>query len=160
MPKCLTIQASATPTSRPVLLISRRYNPNAALRVRTLGRGACARTLNAMKKTITRTTPLLVALALIACSGKEDQPSHMGKLITRDSAGEAWAFTVDSGYVYSDSGAAIFESGGTKYALNGTAKGMGYTPVDPIWRTHPESTGGQRKIDIGPYIQAALANPK
>ena len=113
-----------------------------------------------MKKTITRTIPLFVALALSACSSKDHKTSHTGTLITRDSDGDAWAFTVDSGYVYSDSGAAIFESGGTKYALNGTAKGMGYTPVDSIWRTHPESTSGQRKIDIGPYIQAALANPK
>ena len=105
-------------------------------------------------------TPLFAALALSACSSKDHKTSHTGTMITRDNDGEAWAFTVDSGYVYSESGAAIFESGRTKYALNGTAKGMGYTPVDSIWRIHPESTSGQRKIDIGPYIQAALANPK
>lgn len=113
-----------------------------------------------MKIKITRTIPFLVVLSLSACSSKDHKTSHTGTLITRESDGDAWAFTVDSGYIYSESGAAIFESGGTKYALNGTAKGMGLTPVDSIWRAHPESTSGQRKIDIGPYIQAALANPQ
>lgn len=102
---------------------------------------------------------LLTAIAFTSCNSGKKSTTQVGKLITSADYGSEWAFTVDSGYIYAIDGGAIFESGGTKYALNGKAKFLGYTPIDPIWRIHPESTSGHRKIDMGPFIDAALDNP-
>jgi hypothetical protein len=92
--------------------------------------------------------------------GTSPKIASRGQLVSKSQYQDSWAFTVDSGYVYSENHAAIFESGGKKYALNATARGRGYLPIDSIWRVHPESVSGMRKIDIGPFIQAALANSK
>ena len=118
-------------------------------------------------------TPVVVWCAVwlwIACFGGSvapasstklvEAPSSSGRCVTKEEYGESWAFTVNSGSLYSESGAAIFESGGIKYGLNGTAKGRGYPPIDSIWRMHPKSVNGSMRIDIGPFIRAALENPK
>ena len=95
---------------------------------------------------------LPLVLILISCGG------NPGQLVTKDEYGEKWAFTVEKGYVYSIGQAAIFKAEGVEYQLNGVAKMKGYKSIDPIWRTNPEIPG--TKINIGPFIDLALKNPK
>lgn len=59
--------------------------------------------------------------------------------VSRAEFGEKWPLTVDDGVLACDQsssalGAVVFSSGGRRYALNGTAKGQGIPPIDPIWR--------------------------
>jgi predicted Zn finger-like uncharacterized protein len=82
--------------------------------------------------------------------------SEPGKYITQQEYGENWAFTVDSGYIYSKRMAAIFKTGGVEYQLNGIASARGYKPINSIWKDNPEIPG--TKINIGPFIQLALRN--
>lgn len=95
---------------------------------------------------------LSLVTLLISCGG------NPGKLVTKEEFGKNWAFTVDKGYVYSIGQAAIFRAEGVEYQLNGVAKMKGYKPIDSIWRNNPEIPG--TKINIGPFIDLALKNPK
>ena len=97
----------------------------------------------------------------------------MKKPVSRKTFGNKWPFTVESGYVYSISEkidsiyvktirAAIFETSGIKYQINGIAESMGYTLIDPIWRDDlniPIGPGDTpAKVNIGPMIDLALEN--
>jgi len=86
----------------------------------------------------------------------------MKRLITRNEFGKKWPFTVEWGCVYSINRAAIFETSGIKYQINGVAESMGYTLIDPIWRDDlsiPIGPGDTpAKINIGPMIELALEN--
>ena len=86
----------------------------------------------------------------------------MKRKVSRKEFGKKWPFTVESGYVYSINRAAIFETSGIKYQLNGVAESMGYTLIDPIWRDDlniPIGPGDTpAKINIGPMIELALEN--
>ena len=91
-------------------------------------------------------------LILVSCSG------NPGQLVTKEEYGGKWAFTVEKGYVCSIDQAAIFKAGGVEYQLNGAATMKGYKSIDPIWRNNPDLPG--TKINIGPFINLALKNPK
>ncbi len=86
----------------------------------------------------------------------------MKRKVSRKEFGKKCPFTVESGYVYSINRAAIFETNGMKYQLNGVAESMGYTLIDPIWRDDlniPIGPGDTpAKINIGPMIELALEN--
>ena len=86
----------------------------------------------------------------------------MKKPVSRKMFGNKWPFTVKNGYVYSVNRAAIFETGGIKYQINGIAESMGYTLIDPIWRDDlniPIGPGDTpAKVNIGPMIDLALEN--
>lgn len=79
-----------------------------------------------------------------------------GKLITKNEFGDKWAFTVESGYVYSINNCAIFKVGDISYGLNGIAIKAGYRDINEIWKDDPNFSG--LKIDIGPFIDLALDN--
>ena len=95
---------------------------------------------------------LILVVFLFSCGG------NPGKLVTKEQYEEEWAFTVDKGYVYSTGQAAIFKTGGVEYQLNGVARMKGYKPIDPMRRDNPDILG--TKINIGPFIDLALKNPK
>ncbi len=53
--------------------------------------------------------------------------------------GDNWPFTVESGELACVNGVAIvFSTGGTDYAVNGTASTMGYSGIEPIWKLDPD----------------------
>lgn len=71
--------------------------------------------------------------------------------------GDQWPLTVTEGYVECLPGeAAVFHTGNKTYALNGLAKGRGYTAINPIWKASPNPTFGP-KINIGPLLDLALS---
>jgi len=65
--------------------------------------------------------------------------------VSQDEFGERWPLTVSAGVLLCDQtvsagGAVLFETGGERYALNETAKSLGYPPIDRVWkRTQPRS---------------------
>ncbi len=82
-------------------------------------------------------------------------------MISQSEFGEAWPFTVTSGELYcigegngQQVGAVVFATEDESYAVNGTAKALGYKPIDEIWRSNPAIPG--TKINIGPVIQRGL----
>lgn len=66
--------------------------------------------------------------------------------ITRAEYGEKWPFTVESGTLWRDGAAIVFQAD-KNYAVNGPASQQGYQDIDPIWAPAP---GGRK--DIGPII--------
>lgn len=64
-----------------------------------------------------------------------------------------WPFTVSAGTLRCHSGSEVtFEApDGTEYAVNGTAKGAGYPPIDPIW-ADDEDLGNGLKVDISEVL--------
>lgn len=57
--------------------------------------------------------------------------------VTRQEFGERWPFTVERGTLSCENSAVVFSVSGRSYAVNGTAKGRGYTAIEPIWRANP-----------------------
>ena len=95
-------------------------------------------------------------LFFVGCSEGGGQAANETR-ISRDDYGSDWPFTVDSGVLNCEgAGAVYFTSEGTKYAVNGTARGASDAPdVDAIWADDPQMTG--LKINIGALIQDGLA---
>lgn len=59
--------------------------------------------------------------------------------ISASQFGKDWPFSVQSGELTCKSKiAVIFTSEGKSYAVNGTAKSMGYGDIEPIWMPDPE----------------------
>lgn len=79
--------------------------------------------------------------------------------ISRESVGEDWPLTVESGIVACEGnngyGAVSFTADGTTYGVNGVALQQGLPRIDPIWADDPSIPGG--KLNIGPIINAGLA---
>ncbi|MBL8756323.1 MAG: hypothetical protein JNK15_23720 [Planctomycetes bacterium] len=74
-----------------------------------------------------------------------------------------WPLTVESGTVerrIRDSDGARHEivvfvtQDGAEYALNGTARGLGFLAIEPIWRDAPPPLGP--KVDLGPLLKLGL----
>lgn len=86
------------------------------------------------------------------------EPASDGS-ISRESFGEAWPLTVDSGVLACDGkdgvGSVTFTADGTTYGVNGTALGQGLPAIDPIWADNPSVPG--LKMNIGPVLDAGLA---
>lgn len=88
-----------------------------------------------------------VVLGLAACGGAGGKS---GVTISKADFGKAWPFTVPDGILRCKDGVAItFEHGGTKYAVNGSAKSLGFADIAPIWADDPSPLGGPKK-DLGP----------
>lgn len=91
--------------------------------------------------------------------------------ITREQFGEEWPFTVESGVLGCGAvegspgvGSVVFEadgSGGTFYAINGTAKGLadeqGWHPLEEIWADDPATAQYGGKVSIEPIIELGLS---
>lgn len=88
----------------------------------------------------------------------EDTAAPAGT-ISRESMGDKWPLTVDSGVVACDGtstyGAVTFTANGVTYGVNGAALQQGLPKIDPIWSDDPSIPG--TKINIGPIIDAGLA---
>jgi hypothetical protein len=71
--------------------------------------------------------------------------------------GHTWPLTVDSGQVSCEPGSRVLFTApdGTKYSLNGLAKGQHkWKDIDAIWADNPDISG--TKINIGDLIDAGL----
>jgi hypothetical protein len=91
-------------------------------------------------------TPLVIALA--ACEPE-------GLRVSSSDYGDDWPFTFSSGYLDCERQAAVVNSDGKTYGLNGVAKASGrYLPLEDVWRNNPNIPG--LKVNIGPMIQRAL----
>lgn len=69
-----------------------------------------------------------------------------------------WPLTVSKGTLHCENDCAWFQSGGKKYALNGTAKTRyrgqkGWVDIQKIWKNDPDIQGA--KISIGPMLEKA-----
>lgn len=80
-----------------------------------------------------------------------------GESVGRSAMGDEWPLEVDRGCLYCLSGVRlVFVSGGSRYAVNGTAIGdRGNLRIDPIWSADPTIPGAKR--NIGPLIERGLA---
>ncbi|MBD1864296.1 MULTISPECIES: DUF2511 domain-containing protein [Trichocoleus] len=81
--------------------------------------------------------------------------------ISQAEFGDSWPFTVSNGELYcigegngQQVGAVVFATEDESYAVNGTAKALGYKAIEEIWRSNPAIPG--TKINIGPIIQRGL----
>ncbi|BAU14083.1 unknown protein [Leptolyngbya sp. NIES-3755] len=80
-------------------------------------------------------------------------------VIHQEEYGDLWAFTVPEGILYClDPGdgypSVAFATDNETYAVNGTAKALGYPDIEPIWRDDPQISG--LKVDISPFIKKGL----
>lgn len=106
-----------------------------------------------------QTCVALITLVLAACSSEPPSepasPENEGHSVKAEDFGVKWPFTVKNGTLDCiDGKAAVFIHGDNTYQLNGTARSMGYAPIDNIWRDNPKIEG--TKINIGPVIDLAL----
>lgn len=74
--------------------------------------------------------------------------------------GDDWPLTVDEGVLAcagtAGAGAVTFSSGGTVYAINGTAKQRNAgTDIAPIWADNPDVAG--LKKNLSPLLERGLA---
>ena len=84
--------------------------------------------------------------------------------VARDDFGDQWPFTVDEGVLRCEGGAVVFTSGGTTYAVNGTA--LARMKVQPTWResrevwatnARPQPPEVQTREDLSPIVNLGLA---
>ena len=117
----------------------------------------------------------VVALVALGVFGSFEAEARDGRTITRAEFGTHWPFTVAEGELRCDGGAVTFNAQGKTYAVNGTAGGLGFARIDPIWKyddsfaeayaeetgisleTVIEAMGTRLRVDIGPIIDAGLA---
>jgi len=91
---------------------------------------------------------------LSGCSGRSQAvrdpiagiPEHQQRTVTRSDFDWRWPFAVGTGTLVCDSGAVVFRSGGTNYALNDAASARGYTRLQDIWL---DRTGGPPSNPLG-----------
>ena len=73
-------------------------------------------------------------LAIVLSSACTVRPQH--RQIEEAEFGDAWPFTVSAGLLSCEGSAVTFEGGGTTYAVNGRARGLGrYAEIGPLVRT-------------------------
>lgn len=108
---------------------------------------------------------LVVAVIAIGCSegssgvagDVEDDPAA----VSRAEFGKAWPLTVDQGVLSCDGSGVIFTTPeGDEYGVNGTAKGLGYPEIDPIWKEDRSydlpGDGPPLRVDISALIDRGL----
>ena len=94
-----------------------------------------------------------VVIALLSACGS---PGPSGQ-VTREDFGEAWPFTVHSGKLGCDRGAATIYAGGRGYALNDKALARGWLPPGEILMDGPGFTkGGLGSTSLEPVVARAL----
>lgn len=95
---------------------------------------------------------LAVALAgavvggVAACSGGEGAAGGQTRTVSRADLGQSWPLTVESGALACTGGAITIDVGGTKYAVNGTAKSTGALDITPVWAPNPNVAGLRKNI--------------
>lgn len=73
--------------------------------------------------------------------------------VSRADFGDKWPLTVESGELQCiKSFGVVFHTGGTTYAVNGSAIDLGYKRIDPIWAPDPEFPGAKKSM--APLIDA------
>lgn len=80
------------------------------------------------------------------------------RTVRKEDYGDAWPFTVESGVVrcVAPRNEVVFSSGGTAYAVNGTAKANDlYADIGSIWKDDPTIAGA--KVSIGPILDLGLS---
>ena len=114
-----------------------------------------------------------VAVAVFA-SVLATTASAQTRIIKEADFGQAWPFTVSRGELRcSPPRIVTFSANGVSYAVNGTASGAGFAPIDPIWDYNwamldemakilgitVEQAKAQSpiRISISPIIEAGLA---
>jgi hypothetical protein len=95
-------------------------------------------------------------------------PVSVARAAVRQSEfGDAWPFTVPDGVLSCVSDgkrtAVVFEAGGQRYAVNGTARGhdtaarLKLADLAAIWRDDPAIPGA--KVNVGPILERAAVLP-
>lgn len=123
-----------------------------------------AATQDAAKKSVNRgcligVVAFFVLFGLCYAAGSSDDDGGSGEATNAralvEARGDDWPLTVADGTIRCENGGQVtFEGGGTKYAVNGTARGQTDLPdIDPIWA---DSTDGLGKKNIGPIISVGL----
>ncbi|MFF0721329.1 DUF2511 domain-containing protein [Micromonospora sp. NPDC003816] len=96
-------------------------------------------------------------LALTACGGADDTDTS-SKTITKaavEAEGKFWPFTTSEATLRCNGQAVTATVDGTKYALNGRAKGSGVgADLDPVWAENPDIPG--TKISVHHVIEMGL----
>jgi hypothetical protein len=107
----------------------------------------------------------LTAAMVIGCgessSTAGDHPGGGSLSVSRTEFGKDWPLTVDRGTLSCDGSGVIFTTGeGDEYGVNGTAKGLGYPEIDPIWKENDSydlpGDGPPLRVDISPLIDRGL----
>lgn len=97
---------------------------------------------------------LFTLLALAGCSSDSDHERDVSRA-EFDSAGKTWPLTVNSGKLTCNANAVTIETGGTVYAVNGTAKGRSSgADIASIWSDDPNAAG--LKLDISDLVSEGL----
>jgi hypothetical protein len=109
-----------------------------------------------------KVSPISMALMVVAfvvimgycgwsIAGRAASPAAPNeRQISRESMGDAWPFTVDSGTLRClNASDVVFVVDGKTYAVNGTAKAR-YPEVNPLWRDDPAYPDLDLKVNIGP----------
>lgn len=115
---------------------------------------------------------IYIAVAVFAAQAFTQCAYANDKIVTRADYGAEWPFTVDKGILRCSDNEVTFSTGGTEYAVNGSAKSAGYSPMDSIWQpnieliqemadatkiTLEEAMGEfTLKISVGPMIKSGL----
>lgn len=103
---------------------------------------------------------------LLGSNSPSSLPTKLARAVVRqDDFGAAWPFTVPDGVLtcvgHGKRHAIIFEAGGIRYGVNGTAQGAGTAAklnlqnVRQIWRDDPEIPGA--KVNMGPILERGRA---
>ena len=114
---------------------------------------------------ILRLALLAACLGLSACGsassadGAKSEDGHPKGYVSRATLGADWPLTTNDGVLACEGsggvGSATITTDGTKYALNGIAKGRkDGADIDPVWAADDSGLG--LKKNIGPLIDAAL----
>lgn len=92
--------------------------------------------------------------------GSTSSPQHVagpGEQRVTSASFTDWPFTVDAGTLRCEDQAVTFTpAGGTRYAVNGTAKSSGYPSITPIW-ADDTNLGNGLKVDISEVLDQGLA---
>ena len=109
---------------------------------------------NACRRSVAATLSILCGVLLLGCTNTDD--AHQ-QAISRADLGDKWPLMIDSGTLECRNGAeVVLSSGGTLYALNGTAKSRKlYADVTSVWADDPSMAG--LKVSIGPLIDEGLS---
>lgn len=97
----------------------------------------------------------VIVLIIVIMVMMQSKPG--GRHLTRADFGDRWPLTVEEGTVRREGPCILFETNGTTYAVNGTARTMKrWADIHEIWAPAPD---GLRK-DISPIMDAGEALPE
>ena len=101
-----------------------------------------------------------IALGAFAWATSACSSAPGGVAVQASSYGERWPLTVSEGLLECEAGAVLFTSGGTTYAVNGTARGRKRWPdIDPLVRRQNLDSGRGMVVvnaSVSPLIDDGL----